>query len=547
MSCNQRTWLILYTLLCIGCAATGPNLKLPPTQATNRSVDTAISAFCSRCGTKAPDDDDAKFCTGCGKKLSKIEPGSRGPSSGARNTSTQTRPREKQPKAQPSPSSAADAVNVERQDYLKRRVGNLEIEVALGIEPTEDGIGSFHASIAHLMGTLNAKSMKAKVKKLSTILESQRLKMTRQQKEQLGVELRVGFEGIVRAASHADTSTQSQTPDTDFAFAMIRLRNLSDKPMRGLRASIEIPGYCATAAVKTVTIPAGGQEIIHLTPTFSDKLYRTSTRTRANIAIRIRGPTDTTIFETTKPVMIESKNTVQWTIKVPFDLACIMMPAFVTTNDKNDRLEALLSRAKEHMFNRSLAGYQDMAAQAARGQKSRLLTHNEITSLQFGALYEAARRLGVSYVNTPITFASGHTQRVKYPAEVIAARSGNCIDLSIMFAAALEKLGMRPVIILVPGHAFIGVWSWKLASAGNQILVCDTAGIGRISFGDGSAHALKLYNYYIARGLCSQCGKVYLKTKHESCPACKRSLIPALLHIDVSAMRELGFSPSPHQ
>ena len=46
----------------------------------------------------------------------------------------------------------------------------------------------------------------------------------------------------------------------------------------------------------------------------------------------------------------------------------------------------------------------------------------------------------------------------------------NCIDLSVAFASAMENLGMEPVIVLVPGHAFTGV---RLARGSSQILYLD--------------------------------------------------------------------------
>ena len=35
-------------------------------------------------------------------------------------------------------------------------------------------------------------------------------------------------------------------------------------------------------------------------------------------------------------------------------------------------------------------------------------------------------------------------------------RRANCIDSSVLIAAALERIGLQPLIVLVPGHAFVG-------------------------------------------------------------------------------------------
>ena len=51
----------------------------------------------------------------------------------------------------------------------------------------------------------------------------------------------------------------------------------------------------------------------------------------------------------------------------------------------------------------------------------------------------------------------GETQRIRLPRETLVLNNANCIDVSVLFASAMENLGMRPVVVIVPGHAFAGV------------------------------------------------------------------------------------------
>lgn len=76
-----------------------------------------------------------------------------------------------------------------------------------------------------------------------------------------------------------------------------------------------------------------------------------------------------------------------------------------------------------------------------------------------GAVWAALERHGLRYAKGDPALARGPalwSQRVRLPAEVWRERRANCIDGSVLIASVLERLGFDPVIVLVPGHAFVG-------------------------------------------------------------------------------------------
>ena len=74
------------------------------------------------------------------------------------------------------------------------------------------------------------------------------------------------------------------------------------------------------------------------------------------------------------------------------------------------------------------------------------------------AIWEAeAEVYDLIYVDTPVDFTPGSVQRIRLPAEVIEQRSGNCIELALLYASAAEALRLEAAIILVPGHAFVAI------------------------------------------------------------------------------------------
>ena len=54
--------------------------------------------------------------------------------------------------------------------------------------------------------------------------------------------------------------------------------------------------------------------------------------------------------------------------------------------------------------------------------------------------------LDLSYVSSIYTFGNypGETQRIRLPHETLSLSNANCIDVSVVFASAMENLGMQP-------------------------------------------------------------------------------------------------------
>lgn len=49
-------------------------------------------------------------------------------------------------------------------------------------------------------------------------------------------------------------------------------------------------------------------------------------------------------------------------------------------------------------------------------------------------------------------------QRLRLVPTIQHERFANCIDLSLLYAACLEAADLHPIILIVPGHAFVGCW-----------------------------------------------------------------------------------------
>ncbi|MDN5918650.1 MAG: DUF4011 domain-containing protein, partial [Pseudonocardia sp.] len=99
-----------------------------------------------------------------------------------------------------------------------------------------------------------------------------------------------------------------------------------------------------------------------------------------------------------------------------------------------------------------------------------------------GAVYEAMRARGIGYAEPPASWAD-HGQKVRTPGEVLDGRIGTCLDTVLVMAAALEHAGIRPLIWVVEGHAFLGYW--RDESSLGTVADLDPAGVvNRVDLGE---------------------------------------------------------------
>jgi hypothetical protein len=216
----------------------------------------------------------------------------------------------------------------------------------------------------------------------------------------------------------------------------------------------EIPEWTEPAITTIELSPKENKEIIQ-TP-FGNKLLRNHSIVPTTILLKAKVE-DKNIFEETKNIRVRAADDMVWSLNSPYDTEPLIA-AWVTPND--NLVEKILSNAKEKLFSRALVGY----------------LSSDITP-QVKAIFNAVRNAKISYVNSVMSFGKiGFAQRVRLPRESISEKSANCIDGSVLFASLFENIGLEPVIILIPRHAFVGV---RLAPNSRETLFIETTMVGR--------------------------------------------------------------------
>ena len=202
------------------------------------------------------------------------------------------------------------------------------------------------------------------------------------------------------------------------------------------------PNFSTAWSCQVSSIPVGGTfnvDDIDL-PLDCDKLVNQLERGAATLLLRVReGGVAEPILTASKAIDVLAYN--EWNrATVQHVLAAFVMP-------NHPAIASLLAEARAPLeritSNPALNGYQskDPKRAAAIAQ----------------AIYETIQSRGVTYSNPPASFEQTG-QKIRTPDQVLTEQLGTCVDLSTLMAAALEQSGLNPIIILVRGHAFPGVW-----------------------------------------------------------------------------------------
>ncbi|MGP3948071.1 vWA-MoxR associated conflict system protein [Streptomyces sp. 7N604] len=75
------------------------------------------------------------------------------------------------------------------------------------------------------------------------------------------------------------------------------------------------------------------------------------------------------------------------------------------------------------------------------------------------ALYDHMAALNIAYETARLDFANGHeAEQVIRPPHRVRQEGGNCLELALVFAGLSEHQRLRPLVVLLEGHALLALW-----------------------------------------------------------------------------------------
>jgi hypothetical protein len=263
----------------------------------------------------------------------------------------------------------------------------------------------------------------------------------------------------------ANYASLHRREDRTWGMVAVSISNSTDSVLRN-RVTVQIPGW-SDQEIQVTEIAAGDVRTLIFSPTFLPRLYRNKEIVAATVVVQATDMGGHTVFQHTVPTRLRAAGDMFWGTGFKY---AAFIASWVTPHDP--RVELLLSRAKEYMPGRRLPGYEEWKS---------LEQQEKSTQLQAAAIYRALQEAGVSYVKSSLTFGrnTSVSERIRMPRESLRQSAANCIDGVVMFASLFENLAMEPSVVLVPGHAYVGV---RLARGSNKYLYLDTALTGRANF-----------------------------------------------------------------
>lgn len=153
-------------------------------------------------------------------------------------------------------------------------------------------------------------------------------------------------------------------------------------------------------------------------------------------------------YENDIPILLHSRWLMQWSASNRLQIAAWVMP-----NDP--AIGALIYKAAARLplepspTPPALIGYNKASSKEVMAQVD--------------AIYDALLLdYDIRYVQASVPYSgpasnAAATQIIKMPSEILAQRSGMCIELTALLASAVERIGLHAEIVIVPGHAFLGV------------------------------------------------------------------------------------------
>lgn len=100
---------------------------------------------------------------------------------------------------------------------------------------------------------------------------------------------------------------------------------------------------------------------------------------------------------------------------------------------------------------------------------------------QVRAIWAALLEENIKYLTINSNYVDAG-QRVLTPEMIARNKHGNCLDLSLLLCSCLERIGLSPCLVFVPGHVVAGVWidpnptiTNSVTTAVNEIRECATS------------------------------------------------------------------------
>ncbi|MBU1747559.1 MAG: hypothetical protein KKA73_07715 [Chloroflexi bacterium] len=267
-----------------------------------------------------------------------------------------------------------------------------------------------------------------------------------------------------------------------------------------LRVGTTITGY-SDVSVVSPRVPRGELVRVALLPLLQPAAVVTLNEIRPatlRVTVEQTDPPPRTLYDQTKRIQLHAHDTALLAVKAP-DGSIVDLTRYLAAwvTPRRPEVEKLLRRAAEHHPDRQFVGYKGVSNLAEAADMVRAQSQAIFTALKQDA--------DLVYVDSSLSLGAQEgqiTQRVRLPTESLAGGGlANCIDGTVLFASLLELASIDPLIVIVPGHAFVG---WHIWPQVDRYEFLETTIIGSNDFDTAQQTAQAQYDEVLMKGYFSQ-------------------------------------------
>jgi transglutaminase-like putative cysteine protease len=223
----------------------------------------------------------------------------------------------------------------------------------------------------------------------------------------------------------------------DHPIGTLKIRNNGSVPLENVNVKIFVGQYMDNPNVckHFNSIGAGKEESVDLYALFNEKVLGISESTKVQVNVSVESTVAGEQYgnEKVETLRLYDRNAITWEDDK-------RAAAFVTTKDP-----VVLK------FSKNVKSYIENKAGGA-------LNKNLLTGL---AYFETLRLYGIRYVKDPSSPYEELSQKknsvdyLQFPNQTLEYKAGDCDDLSILYAALLESVGIKSAFITTPGHIYV--------------------------------------------------------------------------------------------
>ncbi|MBA7688286.1 hypothetical protein ES703_96765 [subsurface metagenome] len=223
----------------------------------------------------------------------------------------------------------------------------------------------------------------------------------------------------------------------DYPIGRASLRNIGSDPITEIRMNLFVKQYMDNPkeCKAPLVLARGEEEEIELYALFTDKVLEITegTKVSAKITFEYTLKGKRYKIEKVETIRIYDRNAITW---------------------EDNRRAAAFVTAKDSVvltFSKNIAGIIKEKGSQAVNQNLRMAM----------ALYEVLGLYGINYIVDPKTPYAEFSQNrfavdfLQFPRQTLKYKAGDCDDLSILYSALLESVGIETAFITIPGHIFM--------------------------------------------------------------------------------------------